>query len=181
MVVASCPRRERNRHWKVEVLYPACQSLQLTVPSVYLDDGVSVSPNATKVVAFSASSGSITASVAGSYVDGNALSNITIMGVETAPSSTGVTLNGKSVGNGVYDAASKTFFIGNLDQATSSGAWAADWTLVYGSSGSGSASPSSASVVSQISDGQPQAPAKTTTSGVVSQLSDGQPQATKSA
>ena len=88
-------------------------------------------PKATKLVTFKAKSGSISASVEGSYMDSNALSNVTIMGVATAPTSTAVTLNGKSVGNGVYNAKSKTLFIGNLDRATSAGAWAADWTLKY--------------------------------------------------
>jgi hypothetical protein len=46
--------------------------------------------------------------------------------------STAVTLNGKDVGKGLYNATSQTFFIGNLDSATSSGAWAQDWTLEYG-------------------------------------------------
>lgn len=66
-------------------------------------------------------------------MDGNPLSNVTIMGITTTPASTEVTLNGKSVGNGVYNATSKTLFIGQLDGATSSGAWAADWTLTLGS------------------------------------------------
>ena len=101
--------------------------------SVYLDDGISITPNATKIVTFKASSGSISASIKGSYVDGNSLSNVTIMGVMSAPSSASITLNGKDVGGGVYNATGKTFFIGNLDSVTSSGAWAADWSLSYGS------------------------------------------------
>lgn len=100
--------------------------------SVYLDDGVSVKPNATKLVRFEAGNGSIKASVQGSYTDGNALSNITIMGLPRAPVSGVVALNGKNVGQGVYNATSQTFFIGELDSATSAGAWAQDWTLKYG-------------------------------------------------
>ena len=65
-------------------------------------------------------------------MDGNALSNITIMGVGKAPASATVTLNGQSIGQGTYNATSQTFFIGNLDTATSSGAWAQDWKLDYG-------------------------------------------------
>ena len=65
-------------------------------------------------------------------MDGNALSNVTIMGLASAPVSTSVTLNGKDVGNGVYNVTSRTFFIGNLDSATSQGAWVQDWTLEYG-------------------------------------------------
>ena len=99
---------------------------------MYLDDGVSVQPSATKLVKFEAKGGSIEASVESNYMDGNALSNITIMGVDKAPASAAVTLNGKSVGQGTYNATSQTFFIGNLDTATSSGAWAKDWKLEYG-------------------------------------------------
>jgi hypothetical protein len=65
-------------------------------------------------------------------MDGNALSNITIMGLATAPASTAVTFNGKSVGHGFYNATSQTFFIGHLEEAASSGAWAVNWTLEYG-------------------------------------------------
>jgi alpha-glucosidase len=65
-------------------------------------------------------------------MDGNALSNITIMGLTSAPASTEVTLNGKGVRKGFYNATSQTFFIGDLDSATSSGAWAENWTLRYG-------------------------------------------------
>jgi hypothetical protein len=65
-------------------------------------------------------------------MDGNALSNITIMGLAAAPACTAVTFNGKSVGHGVYNATSQTFFIGQLEKATSSGAWAVDWTLKFG-------------------------------------------------
>jgi alpha-glucosidase len=104
---------------------------------VYLDDGVSVEPNATKLVKFDAAESSITASVEGSYMDGNALSNITIMGLATEPASTIVTLNGKNVAKGVYNAGSRTFFIGDLDSATSLGAWANDWTLEYGAESGG--------------------------------------------
>ena len=104
--------------------------------SVYLDDGVSIAPNETKVVTFKVSSGIISASIEGCYMDGNALSSITIMGVMSAPSSTNVTLLGGNVGNGVYNATSKTYFIGGLDKATSSGAWVTDWTLSYGASAS---------------------------------------------
>jgi hypothetical protein len=65
-------------------------------------------------------------------MDGNALSNITIMGLATAPASTAVTFNGKNVGYGVYNSTSRTFFIGHLEKATTSGAWAADWSLEFG-------------------------------------------------
>jgi hypothetical protein len=106
-------------------------------PSVYLDVGVSVKPNATKLITFKADDGSITASVEGAYMDGNSLSNVTIVGLATAPASLAVTLNGDNVGNGVYNATSQTFFIGNLESATLSGAWAKDWTLDYGASSGG--------------------------------------------
>ena len=76
--------------------------------TLYLDDGVSVNPNATKVVTLRAGSGTITASIEGSFMDGNALSNITIMGVSAAPTSSAVALNDKSVGTSNYDPTSKT-------------------------------------------------------------------------
>ena len=93
---------------------------------------MSVQPNVTKLVKFEAEDGRIEARIEGSYTDGNALSNITIMGLMSAPTSTTVTLNGKDVGKGIYNANSKTFFIGDLDSAMKSGAWVADWTMEYG-------------------------------------------------
>ena len=58
---------------------------------LYLDDGESVSPSATKIVTFSASvsakSGGLTlkADVEGSWPDQNALASVTVMGLSQAP------------------------------------------------------------------------------------------------
>ena len=92
-----------------------------------------MTPNATKLVSLKADGGSITATVEGSYEDGNSLSNITIMGVSSAPSSS-IMFNDEKVGSGTYVAGSETFVIGGLDKATSGGAWVADWHLTYSKS-----------------------------------------------
>ncbi|KAL9116184.1 MAG: hypothetical protein Q9227_000555 [Pyrenula ochraceoflavens] len=99
--------------------------------TLYLDDGESITPNATKSVTFSATSSSLTAGVSGTYADSNPLSNVTVLGVKSAP--TGVKLNGMSVQGGQYDAQDQRFFIGGLDNATQSvgGAWAGNWTLTW--------------------------------------------------
>jgi hypothetical protein len=57
------------------------------------------------------------------------LANVTFLGVQSAPSDNGVSINGQSVGNGTYNAAAKTFSITNLANALGGKAWSGNWTL----------------------------------------------------
>jgi alpha-glucosidase len=97
---------------------------------LYLDDGESVEPDATKEVEMSVEGHSLKVSVSGEFEDGIPLANVTVMGVAKAPKKD-VTLNGESVGSGVYDEASQTFKVTGLEEITGSGAWAADWVLKW--------------------------------------------------
>lgn len=53
---------------------------------VYLDDGVSLVPNATKIVQYTYSDGCLRSSIEGSYQESAALANITIVGLKSEPS-----------------------------------------------------------------------------------------------
>ncbi|KAK3075089.1 hypothetical protein LTR53_001915 [Teratosphaeriaceae sp. CCFEE 6253] len=97
---------------------------------VYIDDGESLVPEATLLVDFTASNGSLWASARGTYQDGNALGNVTLMGVSIQPST--VTLNGQSIDDcAAYNASSKVLSITSLQSATSEGAWSQDWVLTW--------------------------------------------------
>lgn len=99
--------------------------------SLYLDDGESVTPKATLFVELAASGGCLYASGRGTYVDSNPLSNVTIMGVMSAPSGN-VTLNGMSVGATSYNQTNKVLVVKGLESATvKTGAWGVDWVLKW--------------------------------------------------
>ncbi|KAL9620872.1 MAG: hypothetical protein Q9160_004654 [Pyrenula sp. 1 TL-2023] len=125
---AMVTRDARNTPWSILVALGVNGS---ATGDLYLDDGESITPNATKTVTFSAQGNRLTAGVSGTYQDTNPLSNVTILGVSTAPSGSNVTLNGMSVVQAQYDAAAKKLFVGGLDSATSAGAYAANWTLTW--------------------------------------------------
>lgn len=95
---------------------------------IYVDDGESIVPPATLLVDLTASNGSLYASSRGLYEDTNSLANVTVMGVQSQPSS--VTLNGQTVSFS-YNGTSKVLGLKGLQSATSSGAWAQDWTLSW--------------------------------------------------
>ena len=97
---------------------------------LYVDDGESLVPPAHLLVDFTATNGSLYASARGLYEDTNALANVTVLGVASEPSS--VTLNGETISSGVaYNSTSKVLSVKDLQSATSSGAWAQDWTLSW--------------------------------------------------
>jgi alpha-glucosidase len=97
--------------------------------SLYVDDGESITPNATLFVEFSATNGTLYASATGTYPDTNPLANITILGVSAA--SKMVTLNGKSLSPGTFNETTGSLSITGLQSATSGGAWKSDWTLSW--------------------------------------------------
>ncbi|KAI9744603.1 MAG: hypothetical protein M1818_002132 [Claussenomyces sp. TS43310] len=97
---------------------------------LYVDDGESITPDATLDVNFAVSGSSLKASSTGSYVDNNALANVTVLGVSTAPSD--VLFNNASLSNSwTYDNSSLVLAVTNLNSVTSSGAWSSDWVLSW--------------------------------------------------
>ncbi|KAJ9211489.1 CAZyme family GH31 [Paecilomyces variotii] len=98
---------------------------------LYIDDGESITPNATLNVDFVASNSNLVASPRGSWVEKNPLANVTVLGVPTAPSS--VTFNGAAVPRAsvAYNSTSKTLFVGGLQDFTKTGAWADKWVLKW--------------------------------------------------
>jgi alpha-glucosidase len=130
--MAMTTRDARNTSWSI-IVAPGVDGS--ATGSLYLDDGESVTPNATKIVNLTSSSarnGSLSLSVAveGSYAGLDLpLANITFLGVQAAPSANGVTINGQSAGDGTYSSASKTFTISNLGSVLSGQAWSGNWTL----------------------------------------------------
>ena len=115
----------RNSPWS---LLCALSKNGTATGSLYVDDGESLVPDSTLLVSFAAAGNSLSATVEGSYADTNPLANVTLMGVLREPSA--ITLNGADVsGNAVYDGASKVLSLMGVETATSSGAWAENWTL----------------------------------------------------
>jgi alpha-glucosidase len=97
---------------------------------LYIDDGESLQPNATKEVEFVVANNALYASVRGTYVDSNPLANITILGVGSEPKN--VTLNGQVVSKSAsYNSSSRAVKITGLTDATKSGAWESDWVLQW--------------------------------------------------
>jgi len=109
----------------------AALSLQGTANgSLYIDDGESLVQNATLYVNFTASENALYASARGAYTDSNPLANVTVMGVERAP--TNVTLNGLAISTSNYNSSSQVLSVRGLSNATQKGAWSSDWVLRWG-------------------------------------------------
>ena len=96
---------------------------------LYLDDGESLKPNATRLVSLTVADSSLYASGFGSYMDMNALQNVTILGVAAKPKK--AMFNGKAVSGLAYNKTSKVVSITGLDKMTSGGAWNSDWQLSW--------------------------------------------------
>jgi len=95
-------------------------------------DGESIEPETDLFVDFTVSDGSLYASGRGLYPDTNKLANITILGVQSAP--TKVTLNGALIDGSAqidYNSTSQVVCIKGLESLTKDGAWAKDWTLSW--------------------------------------------------
>lgn len=97
---------------------------------LYVDDGESLEPSEQTFVAFKVLDGQLKADVKGNYKDGNALGNVTVMGVDGVGD---VTLNGKSVDDGKVDFDKHTgvLKLSDLNDLTSDGAWSSSWTLSW--------------------------------------------------
>lgn len=125
--MALTTRAARNTSWSI-IVAPDVNGM--AQGSLYLDDGESVTPNATKLVTMSAAMGSLNVSVSGTYTGLDLpLANITILGVQTAPPSNVVRINGQVVGNSTYDATSKSLKIGGLQSVLGGKVWSGNWTL----------------------------------------------------
>jgi len=97
---------------------------------LYVDDGESLRPNSTLFVQFSASASSLRSFPRGTYTDSNPLANITIMGVQSAPSV--VLFNGDNITSGwEYNTSSNVLAITGLNKETCDGAWSQSWTLEW--------------------------------------------------
>ncbi|KAK4551864.1 hypothetical protein LTR86_010860 [Recurvomyces mirabilis] len=117
----------RNSSWS---LIAALSAEGTASGQLYVDDGQSIVQEATLLVDFTASNGSLWASARGTYQDSNPLANVTVLGVASQPHA--VTLNGEALSNGVsYNSTSKVLSVRGLQNSTSQGAWAADWVLSW--------------------------------------------------
>ncbi|KAF2770213.1 putative alpha-glucosidase [Teratosphaeria nubilosa] len=115
----------RNSPWSLIAALSADGS---ATGEIYIDDGESITPNATMLVELTASNGTLYASSRGLFQDGNALANVTVLGVESKP--TVVELNDMTLDSEVsYNDTSKVLSVKGLQNATYAGAWANGWTL----------------------------------------------------
>ena len=123
-------RDARKTGWSV-VVAPAVNGSSMG--QLYLDDGESVKPNATKVVQLSAQGLQLNASVVGSYQGlDTALGNVTFLGVKSRPPSLEVRLNGKAVADAIYNEMSGTVFVDGGRGTLAQKAWSGNWTLAVG-------------------------------------------------
>ncbi|KAI1850918.1 hypothetical protein JX265_007243 [Neoarthrinium moseri] len=96
---------------------------------LYVDDGESLKPESIWVD-FEATSSSIKAKPNGTFVETNALANITVLGVEGNVSK--VQLNDQDVGSVfAFDANAQKLSITGLHELTKDGAWGREWTLTW--------------------------------------------------
>lgn len=107
----------------------AATSLEGTASgNLYIDDGESLTPNATLFVEFSLIHSALYAAARGTYNDTNPLANVTIMGVSSTVSS--VTLNGATLSSGwTYNSTTQVLAVTGLRNSTRSGAWTNDWVM----------------------------------------------------
>ena len=97
--------------------------------SLYLDDGESVVQGTTLDVCFTVSDGCLSATPTGGFKNSNPLANVTIMGVEKAPSQ--VELNGAAIQTFAYSSSTKVLEVSGLQTYTDSGAWTKEWRLCW--------------------------------------------------
>ncbi|KAK4985984.1 hypothetical protein LTR66_008016 [Elasticomyces elasticus] len=101
--------------------------------SLYLDDGVSIAPNATKLIHLSYASDTLTTSLSGSYHSAAPLANITIAGVPSLPSGIDLSIAGQPC-----EAAAVTLvhgagvlYLSGLEEFTPGGAWEGEMVLRF--------------------------------------------------
>lgn len=101
--------------------------------SLYLDDGESLVQDATLDVCFTVSKGCLCATPTGSFTNTNSLANVTVMGMDSAPSS--VQLNGVAIDSSTYLSSTKVLEVSGLESMTADGAWTKAWRLCWSSDG----------------------------------------------
>ncbi|WBW71383.1 maltose alpha-glucosidase Agl1 [Schizosaccharomyces osmophilus] len=97
--------------------------------NVYADDGVSLTPNATLWVDFSAESNKLSSASFGTYNVHVPLANVTILGVSSSPKQ--IQFNNNSVNSFTYSDRTQELVVTNLDKFTSAGAFASNWTITW--------------------------------------------------
>lgn len=109
----------------------AATSLEGTASgNLYIDDGESLTPNATLFVEFSLTHSALYAAARGTYNDTNPLANVTILGVPSTVSN--VTLNGAALSSGwTYNSTTQVLAVTGLTKSTATGAWTNDWVLKW--------------------------------------------------
>lgn len=75
-----------------------------------------------------ATNSSLTATVSGDYVDGNALANVTVLGLSSAPST--VMFGSQNVTTFTYDNTTQVLAVTGLESVASA-AWAQNWELTW--------------------------------------------------
>ncbi|KAK5117469.1 hypothetical protein LTR85_008854 [Meristemomyces frigidus] len=105
------------------------------VGELYLDDGISLAPNATKNVELSYANNTLRTSVSGQYEDALPLANVTIAGIKSRPHA----VYGQHGNHGwktwsggrakLMHGDGDVLFVTGLDKATQSGAWSANLEL----------------------------------------------------
>ena len=104
-----------------------------SVGTVYLDDGESIKPNATKVVSLSAKGLQLNATIQGNYPGlDTALGNVTFLGVKSRPNNLQAMLNGMAVGNATYNETSGSVFVTGMNGMLAVKAWSGNWMLSVG-------------------------------------------------
>ena len=130
--MAMTTRAARNTSWSI-IVAPGVDGT--ATGSVYLDDGESLKPNATKVVTLTSSTMSngtmhLNVAVSGSYAGLNLpLANVTFLGVQSMPESSAVTINGQNMGNATYSGGSKTLSVTGLGNVLGGKVWSDGWSL----------------------------------------------------
>ncbi|KIW81454.1 hypothetical protein Z517_04479 [Fonsecaea pedrosoi CBS 271.37] len=131
--MALTTRDARNTSWSI-IVAPSVEGT--ANGSLYLDDGESLTPNATKIVTLTSSRSpqngtfSLNVKVSGSYTGLDLpLTNVTFLGVQRPPANTTVTINGRAVANATYNAASKVLSVTGLGNVLGGKVWDGNWTL----------------------------------------------------
>jgi alpha-glucosidase len=125
---AQVTRDVRNSPWSLLV---ALGNDGTASGQVYVDDGESINPPATLNVDFVASNSTLFSTSRGAFKDTNPLANVTVLGVQQAPSS--ISLNAQAVPSDsvTYNSTSKVLVVNGLQGLTQQGAFSNDWVLKW--------------------------------------------------
>ena len=130
---AMTTRDARKTGWSILVALGKDRS---ATGALYLDDGESVNPNATKTVGMDATfyqgRGTVNVYVSGEYTGlDTPLANVTILGVTQAPADGSVSINNQPVAKSVWNETSQSLFVGELQGVLGGKAWADSWAITF--------------------------------------------------